>query len=142
MTRQIYQEIAAQLARKQHLWSEDIGARRLESMWIQIVDCDEKIRALMDSAPSGSGIDNGVQLLEDESHDNRLVFQCDFHHMDESGFYSGWTYHTAVVTPDLAFGYSLRITGRDRNQIKEYLGETLGYWLDTLWADQSTGEQK
>ena len=35
----------------------------------------------------------------------------------------GWTEPTIVVTPTLSSGFNLKITGRDRNQIKDYLGE-------------------
>ena len=31
--------------------------------------------------------------------------------------------HQIIVTPDLEFGISLRITGLDRNDIKDYLAE-------------------
>jgi hypothetical protein len=79
------------------------------------------------TAPSGSGIDAGVKLL-DNSTPHKLVFSCDFHHMNEGGYYDGWTRHCAVVTPTFS-GISVRITGRDRNGIKDNLRETLRYWL-------------
>jgi hypothetical protein len=41
--------------------------------------------------------------------------------MTEGGMYDGWTEHTVVVTPSLAFGINIRITGRNRNDIKDYL---------------------
>lgn len=87
------------------------------------------ILALMDSAPSGSGIDSGTKLL-DESTSNRLVFGVDFHHMDEGGCYDGWTEHKVVVTPAFEIGFDLIVTGRDRNGIKEYLGEVYSAWID------------
>lgn len=37
--------------------------------------------------------------------------------------YDGWTDHTVIVTPSLRSGFDIRITGRDRNQTKEYLYE-------------------
>lgn len=81
-----------------------------------------------DTAPSGSGIDAGIHLLPGQDMPRRLVFACDFHHMDEHGGYSGWTNHTAVVTPTFS-GIDVRITGRDRNQIKDHLGELIHGWL-------------
>ena len=83
------------------------------------------LTTLMDSAPSGSGIDCGVSLLRDECKCERLVFSCDFHHMNEHGYYDGWTHHKAIVTPSLFGRISIRITGRNRNDIKEYLGDVL-----------------
>lgn len=90
--------------------------------------------------PSGSGIDNGTVLDLDASTPNRLVFTFGFHHMNENGYYDGWTHHTCVVTPDLASGYDLRITGRDRNGIKDYLGETFGYALECMVYQDGAGD--
>ncbi len=70
--------------------------------------------------PSGSGIDNGIAFDFDKSHGEKLVFQFSFHHMDDNGMYSGWTDHTLTVTPSPAFGFELAISGRNRNDIKEY----------------------
>ena len=75
--------------------------------------------------PSGSGIDSGTKLDFDRSRPNRLVFTAPYHHMNDGGMYDGWTDHDIIVTPNLSFGgFDLRITGRDRNQIKDYLGDT------------------
>ncbi len=79
--------------------------------------------------PSGSGIDCGTKLDLDASKPNRLVFTFSFHHMNECGMYDGWTEHSLIVTPSLLSGIDLRITGRDRNQVKEYLYETYQYDL-------------
>lgn len=73
--------------------------------------------------PSGSGIDRGTKLDFDRSKPNRLVFTASYHHMNDGGMYDGWTEHDIIVTPDLSFGFNLRITGRDRNQIKGYLSD-------------------
>jgi hypothetical protein len=71
--------------------------------------------------PSGSGWDCGTQFDYAESNPERLVFTGSFHHMDEGGGYDGWTEHRIIVTPSLASGINIKITGRDRNQIKDYL---------------------
>lgn len=92
---------------------------------------ESTIEALVKEAmPSGSGIDCGTKLLLDESTSERLVFAFSFHHMNEGGYYDGWTEHKAIVTPSLQFTYNLKITGRDRNGIKEYLHETFAFALD------------
>lgn len=78
-------------------------------------------------APSGSGLDAGTFLCE-ESRGNVLVFCTSFHHMDEHGGYDGWTEHKVVVKPAF-YGIDIRITGRDRNQIKDYLGDLFHGWL-------------
>jgi hypothetical protein len=76
---------------------------------------------LKEHLPSGSGIDRGSELLFDECKSNKLVFSADFHHMNDVGYYDGWSNHTVVVTPSLEHGAVLKITGRDRNDIKDYL---------------------
>jgi len=73
--------------------------------------------------PTGCGFDAGTRLDFDRSKPNKLVFATDFHHMNESGFYDGWSAHEVIVTPSLAFGFEVRVTGRDRNQIKDYIAE-------------------
>lgn len=73
--------------------------------------------------PSGSGIDCGTKFVWEESNPNKLVFSASFHHMNDGGFYDGWTEHKVIVTPSLTSDFDLKITGRDRNQIKEYLHE-------------------
>ena len=40
--------------------------------------------------------------------------------MSETGFYDGWTEHKVIVTPSFA-GIDLRITGRNRNDIKDHI---------------------
>lgn len=79
--------------------------------------------------PSGSGFDNGTNFSFDESKPNKLVFVFSFHHMDENGCYDGWTHHKLIVKPDLAFGFTLHITGPDRNGFKEYAYDTFNFIL-------------
>jgi len=84
----------------------------------------DKLAGLTDGhMPSGSGFDNGTTLDLDASSEDKLVFNTAFHHMNENGFYDGWTEHKVYVTPSLAFGFDLRITGKDRNDIKDYIHE-------------------
>jgi hypothetical protein len=85
--------------------------------------CKRLNRLVANYMPSGSGIDSGTELSE-SSTPSRLVFTFAYHHMDESGMYSGWTDHKAIVTPSLTHEFNLRITGRDRNDVKEYLYQT------------------
>lgn len=76
--------------------------------------------------PSGSGFDAGCKL-QDGSTPNRLIFSADFHHMDDHGYYDGWTMHQVIVSPDLAFDFTLRITGKDRRDIKDYIHQTFNH---------------
>lgn len=73
--------------------------------------------------PSGSGIDNGTRIDFDRTTPDRLVFYLDFHHMNDGGFYDGWTEHRLTVKASLTNGIDIHISGRDRNAIKDYLYE-------------------
>ena len=88
----------------------------------------ERIRELSKQLPHGSGIDGDCYVDQDASHADKLVIQTAFHHMDENGFYDGWTQHTVIVTPSFN-GINIRITGQNRNDIKDYLYETFDYAL-------------
>jgi hypothetical protein len=80
-----------------------------------------QIREALDMLPSGSGWDCGTKLDESKSTPQKLVLYGSYHHMNDGGYYDGWSEHTIVVTPHLAQGFQIKITGRDRNDIKEYL---------------------
>lgn len=73
--------------------------------------------------PSGSGWDSGTSIDIAGSSPNRIILLGGFHHMDENGFYDGWTEHQVIITPDLQFGFNLRITGLNQNDIKDHLYE-------------------
>jgi hypothetical protein len=79
--------------------------------------------------PSGSGIDNGCKLNLDESNMNKIVIEFSYHHMNDNGFYDGWTEHKITITPDLVFDISLKITGKNINDIKDYFHEVFQHNL-------------
>lgn len=72
--------------------------------------------------PSGGGFDNGTTLDLARSTGERLVFTTAFHHMNEQG-YDGWTEHSVTVRPAFS-GFTIAVSGRDRNGIKEYIAES------------------
>lgn len=93
---------------------------------------EEAIRDLVKkTGPSGGGIDCGTSVDFDRSRPDLLVFQTSFHHMNEHGSYDGWTNHDVIVKPSLAFGFTLRIMGNDRNGIKDYLADVYQQWLSS-----------
>jgi len=94
---------------------------------------------MRDTAPSGSGIDNGTSIDLDKSTGNRLVFDMSFHHMDENGMYDGWTDHTIIVKPSLIFDIDVKISGRNRNNIKDYLHDEVYWWLKTTVEETLDG---
>ena len=80
-------------------------------------------RIVADHLPRGSGIDTGPELDIEASSPNKIVLHLSYHHMND-GMYDGWTDHTITIRPSLALGFVLRVGGRDRRQIKEYLADT------------------
>ncbi len=89
---------------------------------------EDTLLKLQHELPSGSGIDHGTAIDLDASNDSRIVLQMDYHHMNENGYYDGWTSHKVTITPTFE-GFDIAISGRDRNQIKEYLADTLHHAL-------------
>ena len=91
-----------------------------------------------DFLPSGSGWDSGTKIDLDTSHADKLVLYGEFHHMNDSGFYDGWTAHVVTVTPSLLNDFNIRISGRDRNDIKEYLHEMFDACLRQaiVWSEE------
>ena len=74
----------------------------------------------------------GAHLDVEASHAEKIVIQTSHHHMDENGFWDGWTEHTIVATPSFWNHVNLRISGHDRNDIKEDLHETFHSALTEL----------
>jgi hypothetical protein len=81
--------------------------------------------------PSGSGFDRGTKLLVVSSEPENLVFETSFHHMNETGTYDGWTEHLVSVKPSLVHGFTLKVSGRDRNEIKSLISEVFWNCLTT-----------
>lgn len=115
----LYRGIARKLAylKASESWTEDEAIDRMEYVGAANGWLSENVNNCL---PSGSGIDCGTHL-GNESTEKRLVFHFSFHHMHEDGFYDGWTEHKAIVTPSLVDDFNLRITGSNRNEIKDYL---------------------
>lgn len=81
---------------------------------------DEVLRRLDRALPSGSGIDLGTKI-ERASLPDCVILHTSFHHMDQHGGYDGWTEHRITVKPSFVYGLDLRISGGNRNEIKDYL---------------------
>lgn len=124
------QQLASALDVLRRMDSAESKARRdlNPGHWDAVKWAWEDLRdAIMRGAPSGSGIDCGTTLAEQVCSATRIELYCEFHHMDQHGYYDGWTRHPITITP--AFdGISMKVGGRDRNGIKEYLAEVYYDW--------------
>ena len=82
--------------------------------------------------PSGSGFDSGTTIDFEKSTGEKLVFNTSYHIMDEMGFYDGWEDYKIVITPSLCFTYNVKVVGKNRNGIKDYISDI--FW-EALWRD-------
>ena len=96
----------------------DSGNVEWESRWTAYLDRIEK-----ECLPSGSGFDAGTTIDREKSGPDRLVFLTSFHHMNDGGCYDGWTDHVVTVAPTFN-GPDIRVSGRNRNDIKDYIVDT------------------
>lgn len=60
------------------------------------------------------------------------MFETSVHHMNPDGYYDGWTEHTVTVTPSFIGRFDLKVSGRDRNGIKDYIAEVFGSVLSAV----------
>jgi len=85
--------------------------------------CEDRLETLEKELPNGSGIDSGCKIDIENSSSKKVVITFGWHHLNEDGYYDGWTQHKLIVKPHLSMGIDMNITGHDRNGIKEYLYE-------------------
>lgn len=121
----IYQYLAQEADR--YIRVSTPGANYRPGLEADVLDGIEKL--VKNKFPSGAGFDAGTKLDLGRSTGEKLVFTTSFHHMDEHGGYDGWTEHTITVKPSMQFDFDLKVSGRDRNGIKDYIAEQFDYTL-------------
>jgi len=98
----------------------------------------ERLEFIIDNyLPVGSGFD-GQCFLQDSSNPEKLIFNHNYHCMDEHGFYDGWINLDFIITPSLQHGFNLRINYHG------YSGKykTLNDYFYDLWDNFLTQEVK
>ena len=63
-----------------------------------------------DHLPSGSGFDAGCELDFLASHPSKVVIRFGYHHMNDLGYYVGWTHWKLEIRPLGFTDYSTRLT--------------------------------
>lgn len=96
--------------------------------WLQR-STETLLRLVKEYMPSGSGIDAGTTIDLDKSNGEKLVFHTSFHHMNDGGYYDGWTEHTVTVKASLFDKFTVSISGRDRGGVKDLLHDQFYFAL-------------
>lgn len=107
------------------------------SMWLE--KHRDTLKRLQKLLPSGSGFDAGSHIDEVENDATRgFRLRTSFHHMNDVGYYDGWTEHMVRVRATF-HGLDITVTGSNRNDIKDHIAEvfrdalsyvlTLDEWL-------------
>ena len=122
MARYLYSELAKLVQARKNCLAE-FQRTGVDNGWFD--QHSHRIEELVsEHLPSGGGFDSGTQIDLDSSHSEKLVLTTGFHHMHENGMYDGWTRHKIVVTPSFVGGFKMRVNGPNRNDIKDYIGDT------------------
>lgn len=121
--RKLYEILDTAITAKKNCQKANVANFPWENKWSHLIEHLEK-----NHLPSGSGFDAGTQIAEDECVGGaKLVLTFDFHHMDEHGYYDGWTTHKAVITPCFD-GINLSVRGglpKKYRHSKEYFESTM-----------------
>ena len=91
---------------------------------------EDNIDKLMHDAPHGSGFNNGTGINLDISHSERLELKTSYHHMNDNGMYVKWTCHNIIIKANLTNDFSIKVTGENYNNIKEYITDIFVDWLE------------
>ena len=111
--------------------------------WLKTVNenyrdvCESRLDKLEKELPSGSGIDCGCKLDREKSGDSKVIITFDYHYMNGDGYYDGWLSFKAVITPTLSGYQEIKITGRDKQGLKDMLFDTFSSCLLETLVDES-----
>lgn len=80
--------------------------------------------------PHGSGFDCGCTINLERSNADKIVIDTSYHFMNNGGYYDGWEDYTIIITPSLMSGFNMRIVGKNRDDIKDYIYDCFEYPLN------------
>ena len=87
---------------------------------------EKYLKKLLEYLPNGSGYDNGTHLVSITPQ--KAIFQTSFHHMNDVGFYDGWTDHKVTVCATFS-GIEVNVSGRNKNNITEMIADDFHFAL-------------
>lgn len=83
----------------------------------------EELVMLQELLPIGNGINYGCVISLKKSTEKRIVIYTAYWHPNDSYETSRWTHHQIVITPSFEREINIRVTGKNVDNIKEYLQE-------------------
>ena len=64
----------------------------------------------------------GIEILQEKCDELNKLFNSSYKpNVDENGYYDGWTEHEVIIIPSLRYGFNVKVTGKNKNDIKEYI---------------------
>jgi len=98
-----------------------------------------------DELPSGSGFDSGSKVNIDLSTPEKIVIDTAFHHMDNNGYYCGWSHITVTVRASLQFDFDIKINfhgykraSNDSEYFYDTFNDVLSREVDIPWKRLET----
>lgn len=80
----------------------------------------KELALLQELLPIGNGIEKECVILL-KSTEKRIVIDTAYWHPNDSYETSRWTDHQIVITPSFEGEINIRITGKNENNVKDYL---------------------
>lgn len=102
--KELYKELASTLYAYQQC------KKGLNTLWEE--KHKKRIIELIDKLPHGAGIDGKYCFNWEADPDRYIEFTCEYHFMNENGYYDGWTSFAVRVYPHLFLDVRLVITGK------------------------------
>jgi hypothetical protein len=121
--RPLYEAIYTALLARDNCRSPGFARPEMAHTWDAVLD------HLALNLASGAGFDWGTRITGRTPDGAGFILETGFHHMNPNGFYDGWTEHRVTVHPSFLGSFRLVISGRNRNDIKDYINDVFNQSL-------------
>ena len=118
---ELYQELASLLK-----WRKTVNEEYQKQL-------EDKLDILTNYLPSGSGFDDGSVVDVNKSNNNKIIIHSAYHHLDNNGFYDGWSNFSIIIKPDLMFGFTLTLIGN--TTIRKYFDCDFRNYVIDIFSD-------